>query len=715
MRGCAGYHAILAACCVCRPSSPPWQPPFSRPPSPADTRTQKKDPLEDFPLPSQSATDLASGRFLVASRRIQLPPFARTVVLLLEHGSEGSVGLIVNRPMDVELKHVLPDMAELAERSDRAWFGGPVELERMLLLVRAKRGPYDADEIIEGVYASTSLDTLRAVLASSDVRFRGYLGYAGWAPGQLANELARGRLVRRHRRRGHGLLRPVPERLARADRPQRRGPGAPTGRGPGLASKLARFFVLLVLLGVVGCDAGSGPRGAPPHLLLISVDTLRADHLGSYGYERETSPVLDALAARSTRFSRAFAPSPWTLPSHAAMLTGWHPLRAGIRDVKSRIRDDVPVVAEPLRASGYATAAFVDSPAEGFVGGRRGFDRGFDHYAHAPHGDEGERRYDFARTVDAAVAWLESRDLERPFFLFLHSKGVHSLRDDESARVPAASPYDAPEPFRWRFLPSERATHEWRAQGAVGVRYLEGVNRSLARGRRPLPELRRATETELVARYDGAIAYFDHQLGALLQALRRLGLSEGTVVVVTSDHGEGFLEHRLLLHKELHREILHVPLVVHRPPGDPPGRVVSTPVSLEDVAPTLLALAGIPQPAQMQGRPLPFAASDAREPRSLFAYARRAEGEYYEGQSLRRDGWALIRDRLSGEEGFAVRLYDLERDPFEKRPVTGETERRERMTAELLAWYEAGSRSETSEIELDDETLEDLRALGYLE
>ncbi len=486
--------------------------------------------------------------------------------------------------------------------------------------------------------------------------------------------------------------------------------------GPLATALLLLGMVLGLLAG--GCDGASrdepGPRGAPPpNLLLISVDTLRADHLGAYGYARETSPVIDALAARSTRCARAFAPAPWTLPSHVAMLTGWHPLEAGLRDVRSRIRDDVPIVAEPLRAAGYRTAAFVDSPPDGFVGGERGFRRGFGVFEHAPFGSARYREHDFAETVRVAVAWLEDRDARRPFFLFLHSKSVHSLRADESEGVPAASPYDAPEPFRWRFLPSRDASFEWRGGGVAGVQFLEAVNRSLARGRAPRPELQRAVTRDLAGRYDGAIAYLDHHLGLLLAALGRLGLTGNTAVVLTSDHGEGFLEHRLLLHKELHREILQVPLIVHLP-GDPGGRVEAAPVALEDVAPTLLSLAGVPVPPDLAGRLLPLAGIAPAAPRSLFAYDARGDDDYYEALALRRNGWALVRDRL-GEEAFQVRLYDLRRDPLEQHPVEGEEERRAQMSAELLAWHAAGSRTSTAEIELRPETVEDLRALGYVE
>ena len=176
-----------------------------------------------------------------------------------------------------------------------------------------------------------------------------------------------------------------------------------------------------LLLGLAGAAlaAPAGAPGAPsagaaPNVLLISIDTLRADHLGSYGYAKPTSPVLDALAARSVRFADAHAPTPWTLPSHAAMLTGRHPLELGILDKAGRIPDGAATVAERLGARGYQSAAFVDSGKGGNVGASRGFARGFDVFEHGPHGGGGRFQHDVARTVDAGVAWLGRRDPARP-------------------------------------------------------------------------------------------------------------------------------------------------------------------------------------------------------------------------------------------------------------------------------------------------------------
>ncbi len=149
-------------------------------------------PGRALPLPSRSPTDLGPGRLLVASRGLPGPVFGQSVILLMEHGAEGAMGVIVNRPTDAPLREILPSFEPLAERSDRAWFGGPVGLgSSFLLLIRTRNPPLGAVEIIDGVHASGDLEALRALLAETSPSFRGYIGYAGWGPRQLEGEMVR--------------------------------------------------------------------------------------------------------------------------------------------------------------------------------------------------------------------------------------------------------------------------------------------------------------------------------------------------------------------------------------------------------------------------------------------------------------------------------------------------------------------------------------------
>ncbi len=347
---------------------------------------------------------------------------------------------------------------------------------------------------------------------------------------------------------------------------------------------------------------------APPNLLLISIDTLRADHLGCYGYHRDTSPRLDALAADAVRFTAAYAPAPWTLPSHASMLTGMHPYEIGIDNQWRTLPEETPVVAELLARAGYLSAAFVDSQEKGFVGAGRGFSRGFELYQHAPH-QPGGQRFDMAATVDAALAWLDERDRDKPFFLFLHTKSVHAAPSGEACLDPRCFPYDKPDPFRFRYLSPEAASGSWTSpEDGSGQAYLWSLNAKILSGELDPRTYPRERIEVLEALYDAGIYYVDVHLGRLFEALEQRGLDDSTAVVVTSDHGEAFLEHSLLMHQEVYDTLLRVPLIVRLPPpaGPAGGRVVESQVTLADVVPTLLRLARAEVPVGLTGRALPL-------------------------------------------------------------------------------------------------------------
>jgi arylsulfatase len=498
---------------------------------------------------------------------------------------------------------------------------------------------------------------------------------------------------------------------------------------------IGRFqCVVLVVFLCAGLACGTHEDAAPsdgpplPNVLLVSIDTLRADRLGVYGYPRGTTPHLDAFAEQAIRYAQAWAPSPWTLPSHVALLTGRHPSEIGIRHMKSRIPESVPTLAECFAEAGYQTAAFVDSTQGGFVGGRRGFARGFQTYEHAPFRPDTGRRYDVANTVTRGLEWLDGRDRDRPFFLFLHTKSVHSLRADESAALDDAPPYHAPEPFHSRFAGEDSGEHRWiDAEGNAGSSYLRGLNEKLARGALSAETIAPEARAALSRLYDGGVAYVDDQIGRLLEELRRRDLLDGSLVAITSDHGEAFLEHRLFLHLELHREVLHVPLLVKPPRGPeevpqhateeraaPRRGVVEAPVALQDLAPTLLTRAGLKPPPGMDAPVLPGPADrEDSTPRDLFSYAQFKDDHYYGGFAIRRGRLALIEDRLAGQEHYHLRFYDMEADPGERHPL--EDGEGAALLELLQAWPGRQPIDGEGEIELDPETLENLRSLGYLE
>jgi arylsulfatase len=298
-----------------------------------------------------------------------------------------------------------------------------------------------------------------------------------------------------------------------------------------------------------------------PSLILISLDTVRADHLSLYGYERTTTPWLDRFARQSLVFTRSLSSSSWTLPSTATLLTGLLPAQHGVLSLHDRLAEEVPTLAERLRERGYRTAALTDG---GFAGFRWGLGQGFHRYDTTPGPAWNAGTKDAARTFSAAADWVR-RNRHRPFFLFLHS-------------YEARQPYQNREGFGDRFLRPGLRNQELRMR---------------ADPRRPPPG---APELQtMIALYDGELARADHYLGAFLRLLEEPALGSRVGVLVTSDHGEEFLEHGDLEHAfgKVFDSNVMVPLVL-RPPGGTAGRRIDTPASGLDVVPTLLDMAGLP-------------------------------------------------------------------------------------------------------------------------
>jgi len=478
-----------------------------------------------------------------------------------------------------------------------------------------------------------------------------------------------------------------------------------------IAPLLAGGVLLALAAGLVDWRPVEHDR---PNVLLVSIDTLRADHLGYDGYPRDTSPNLDRLAARARRYREAWTPTPWTLPSHAALLTGSHPRALGIEDREAALPEGAPALASALQRAGYRTAAFVDSMPRGFVGAERGFARGFETFVHLPAERPGAFRYDAAVTVERAATWLAHVRRDRPFFLFLHTKSVHALpAGDAGDRDPRAFPYDKPEPWRSRWLSEEGAELTWDDPAlGRGVGWLRGWNEAVASGQRRPEDMPQVRREALEALYDAGIRYVDHQLGRLLAALELHGLGENTLVVITADHGEAFGEHDLLLHKQLHRGVLRVPLLVVVP-GEAAGRDVHERVTLMDVAPTILAATGTPIPPGVSGRPLP--AHDAATPAEpLFTYYRSWPDGYYEAWGVRDARTSVIHHRLGRGAPFRTEVFDLASDPAESEPhPAGDDPGERERVARLLGWKASGGPGGAPRIELDAETRRHLEALGY--
>jgi arylsulfatase A-like enzyme len=438
----------------------------------------------------------------------------------------------------------------------------------------------------------------------------------------------------------------------------------------------------------------AGTTASGPNLLVVSIDTLRADHTSPYGYGRDTTPGLSALAAQGTLFAVAYAPSPSTAPSHATLFTGQYPgshglLKNGI-DLDGRMR----TLAEILGEHGYQTAAVVSS----FVlDARFGFDQGFGTYLDDFPKDEAKGKVDTwedheveggfdARADDTTrrvLRWLWlDRDAERPFFLFVHYFDPHT-------------PYSPPPGTLLRFPPDPYPA----GAGDAGDRRREGI-----RG------------------YDAEIVFADQEVGRLLEELDRLELAGETLVVVTADHGEGLLDHGFWRHGvDVHEEAVRIPLVVRWPGVVAAGRRSDAPVELVDLAPTLLDLLGVDHsPEHFEGRSLAAylrgeGELDADDP--VFLYRRNYDPTVVKDEQLageqhgvRRGHWKLI-DRSQGDDA----LYDLARDPGERdNRIDAEPERAAALRRLLDEWR-SGHAEPSAPPALDPEERRALEALGYVE
>ncbi len=430
----------------------------------------------------------------------------------------------------------------------------------------------------------------------------------------------------------------------------------PSGRAtlPAAASILATAAVLCLPAGCLSPPFDP----ARPDVVLIVVDTLRADHLGAYGYGRPTSPRIDALARQGTLFESAWAAAPWTLPSIMSIMTSRYPSSHRVENDGLRLAADVPTLAESLRAAGFSTGAFVSHV---YVTEPFGFRRGFESFEDFGLGRPGYRleagmEPTADRVTDAALAWLE-RQGRKSVFLFVHYFDPHW-------------PYAPPAAYRDLFPSDYRGS-------------LDAGHDSISKFQDPAAPLPADYRAFLVGRYDGEIRFVDDQIGRLLDGLRASGRGGRAWVILTADHGEEFKDHGSMGHgRTLYEEVVRVPLVIGRaavPPGSgggaatgpgAPGARVATPVSGVDLFPTIAALVGgAAVPAGAQGSSLaPFLAAGGASPpppdRTLVSETIRLNAFR---KAVRQGPLKLIHfmDQNRAE------LFDLSADPAEARDLSG--------------------------------------------
>ncbi len=414
--------------------------------------------------------------------------------------------------------------------------------------------------------------------------------------------------------------------------------------------------VALALVVLAGCARGGAPgvaAGTP--VVLVSIDTLRSDHLPAYGYRGVETPAIDALRRDGVLFERAYTVTPLTFPAHASLLTGLWPEAHGVRDNVGYPLDeakiaagDLPYLPHLLRTAGYATGAAVSAYVlQGRGGLRAGFDLYEDDIEYQTGRGLGGLQRAGGETLRPALAWLRGV-AGKPFFLFLHLYEPHT-------------PYDPPAPFA-------------------------------KPGRSP---------------YDGEIAAADAVVGDLLAELRRLGVYDRAIVLLVSDHGEGLGEHGEAEHGVLlYREAIQVPLLLKLPDGQRAGTSVAAPVSLVDVAPTLAELLDLPRSPAWPGRSLLEDAGGAAGERAIYAET------FYPRLHF---GWSELAAVVQGDrhliEGPDPELYDLRRDPAERRNLRA-SERR--AFAALRRALDDHDRRLRPPAAVDEESRRAMIALGYV-
>jgi arylsulfatase A-like enzyme len=481
--------------------------------------------------------------------------------------------------------------------------------------------------------------------------------------------------------------------------------------------RVAHVLRELVALACVVALLGGCRRAPParPNVLLISIDTLRADHVGAYGYELDTTPTIDALAARGVRFADTTPVWPKTWPSMAAMVTGKYPITNGIRLRPRRpLPADNVTLAEALHGAGYATGAVV---ANMTLGRTFGFDQGFDHFVES-WVDEATRltvtasfdnapalvkRFTNGRIVtDQGIAALDVLTAGKgtPFFLWLHYIDPHGpyMPPPEYGSLFAGAHPRAPVPLE------DLPEYQRQVDPATGV-----VSNDVG---------------FYATQYDREIRFVDTQIGRLLAALDERGLTRNTLVVLTADHGESMAENRYYLeHGNVpYQTNAAVPLILALDGRFDGGRVVHQPVGVIDVFSTVLAATGTPLPPDVASASLlPVVDGDAPAPPHVFMES----GQYEPFQLVARKGsWKLVYLRAPEDREWLSRpeleLYDLARDPTENTDVrTSHPDVVAELLSALTQWrsttphYPRDANQDLDQI--DDRTQEMLRALGYVE
>jgi len=472
-------------------------------------------------------------------------------------------------------------------------------------------------------------------------------------------------------------------------------------------SKVVLTFIILFLLTLnLTVILGSNDLKSP-NIILISIDDLRADHLGCYGYNRNTSPHIDSFAKKNILFKHCYVHQPWTLPSHMSMLTSLYPITHGV-DMSHVLDTAIVTLAEVLKNEGYKTMGFVCGGP--WMYPYYGFGQGFDHYSIGGPERNAEQQNTLIRK------YLE-KFKGKKLFLFIHYFDVHSDFNK--------LPYDAPPPYDNLFSADYDGSFKGGGEGIFGSKYLADINRKQIK-------LKENDLNYIISLYDNGIAYMDKCMGDFFDILKEMNVFDSSLIIITADHGEEFQEHGYMMHGNpyYYEDIMHVPLLVKLPSIDNDfknskgGKIVNGLVESIDIMPTILDLLRIKK-LKVQGKSLK-ALIDGNGEGKEYIFGLGSGGNLF----IRSERWKMLND--SGLKEGRFKLFDLGNDPMERVNLIGkglEIEDRlkkrikekikmsQKLRKELLKKEDTSRDIERGyrEVSLTHEEKEKLRALGYLQ
>jgi len=450
--------------------------------------------------------------------------------------------------------------------------------------------------------------------------------------------------------------------------------------------------LLVTAIGPSACTA-SKPRFSRCPIILISLDTVRADHLSCYGYHRDTSPAIDKIAAEGALFSNAFTPMPTTLPAHVSLFTSLYPREHQVLQNGWKIKTPFPILAEVLQEADYSTGAVLGAAVlkrqTGLALGFDYYDDAFDSYTPLNEALFGKSRL-LRRTADqvvtAAEKWIDRQDPDRPFFMFMHFFDAHTKYDL------------VPDAYQRRFPTDPELT-----------RIMQSRNQNPA-------------FTEMINQYDGGIRFIDDNLAEFRRFLERKGLFDKCLILIVSDHGEGLGEHQYYHHGlQLYEAQVHVPFIIRFPQQKWEGRKLESLTTLLDAAPTILECVGLePLPGARGKSVMPLIEGRSEKVRDFVLLERRwfppenpqgfRDWEPGEKYGIRGERWKYIWRAES-----AAQLFDLMVDSHELDDrASAEPAVSAQMEIQLRKYRAALKNRKTKKQEVDPKRLEELKALGYV-